>query len=127
MTLQEFNRKFIYKTDEDNFGRIEHWQVLQQDAQGMYIGDCEDYALTVQKLVPDYKDWDLWFCHTNEIGHCVLRKGDTILCNQCKSPTELNIYKKAFNAEMKFKFYWPIIKFKMFQASAQRFFDKIGL
>ena len=125
MTLQEFNRKFIYKTDTDQYGRIEHWTVMEPDSKGYYIGDCEDYALTVQKLIPEYSDWDLWFCYTNGVGHCVLRKDNIILCNQCKVQTSLEIYEKLFNAEMKFKFYWPIVKFKMIQASVQRFLNKI--
>lgn len=81
MTLEEFNSKYVYKTDKDKFGFIEVWEIPElQD--GKYYGDCESYCLFLKKNVPEFGNWDLYFCKINGNGHCVLYKdGNIIDCN----------------------------------------------
>ncbi|WBC28520.1 peptidase [Thiohalocapsa phage LS06-2018-MD03] len=122
MNLTEFNRKFRYSTDRTHYGRVEHWTVIEPDTQGIYIGDCEDYALTVKKLIDDYKDFELWYCKFGSVGHCVLRKGDTILCNICMRPTDIKIYEVKYPIRDLRKYWWIEIQFKKLQAKIQRLF-----
>ena len=73
MTLEHLNKNYIYKTDQNQFGRVEHWQVMKPNEKGQFVGDCEDYCLTLKKLIPQFKDWDLYFCKlSNGGGHCIL-------------------------------------------------------
>ena len=96
MTLSHLNKNYIYKTDQNQFGRVEHWQVMKPNEKGHYIGDCEDYCLTLKKLIPQFKDWDLYFCKINGNGHCILyRNGDVIDCN-IKSITTFEQYCKIY-------------------------------
>ena len=78
MTLQELNLNYVYKADK----RFDTWQEMQSDADGKYTGDCEDYAITLKKHIPEFKDWDYYYCKLNGIGHCILYKnGNVIDCN----------------------------------------------
>lgn len=82
MTLENLNKNYIYKTDQNQFGRVEYWQVMKPNEKGQYIGDCEDYCLTLKKLIPQFKNWELYFCKINGNGHCILYKnGDVVDCN----------------------------------------------
>ena len=97
MTLSHINKNYIYKTDQNQFGRVEYWQVMKPNEKGQYIGDCEDYCLTLKKLIPQFKDWDLYFCKINGNGHCILYKnGDVIDCN-CKIILSIEQYTKIYN------------------------------
>ena len=123
MTLQELNRKYIYKTDKDNFGWIEHWQVMEE-VDGKYEGDCDSYCLTLQKKVEGFKDVTLWYCTIRGVGHCVaeLPDGKYIDCN-FKRP--VSIADMIVGGYANFREYWRIvIWFKMVQAKVQRW---IGL
>lgn len=86
MTLEQLNKNYIYKTDQNQFGRVEHWQVMKPNEKGQFFGDCEDYCLTLKKLIPQFKDWDYYYCKLNNGGgHCILYKnGDVIDCNTQK-------------------------------------------
>ena len=126
MTLEEFNSKFLYKSDIANHKRKEYWKVIEPDEDGIYAGDCEDFALTVRKLIPKYADWDIWFCkvHSSQEGHAVLRKNDIVLCNMCKYETSLKDYEFKYMATSWQK-YWKIaIWYKMTMAKLYRFIDK---
>lgn len=71
MTLEEFNSKYEYTSD----GRLDNWQVMEL-VDGKYVGDCEDYALTVKAKVEGFQDLELYHCKYNGVGHCVGKLGD---------------------------------------------------
>ena len=66
MTLQQFNKNYIYTAD----GALDSWTVIKP-VNGKYLGDCEDYCLTLQAKVDGYKDIELYYCHYNGQGHCI--------------------------------------------------------
>lgn len=41
---------FDYITDQEQFGKIEHWNCPVLDGRGRIQGDCEDFALYCRKL-----------------------------------------------------------------------------
>jgi hypothetical protein len=125
MTLANFNEKYKYVSDVTQYGRKEHWVVMKPNAIGFYEGDCEDYALTVKKYISEYKDWELWYCKLNGNGHCVLRKGNNILCSGSRKPTNIEVYIPKFTATGFFKYPWVLIKIKMFGAMLQRLYSKV--
>lgn len=91
MTLEEFNSKYVYKTDKDKFGFIEVWEIPKlQD--GKYYGDCESYCLFLKKNVPEFENWDLYFCKINGNGHCVLYKDGNIIDCNVRSIANFNSY-----------------------------------
>lgn len=66
MTLNQFNQNYIYTAD----GTLDSWTVIKP-VKGKYLGDCEDYCLTLQAEVEGFKDLELYYCKYNGIGHCV--------------------------------------------------------
>lgn len=97
MTLEEFNKKYKYKKDIDKYGFNEVW-IEPKEVDGIYEGDCEDYCIYLKRNVPEFKDWEYWYCKINGNGHCVLYKnGDTIDCN-CKTVLNIEQYIKIYNA-----------------------------
>ena len=96
MTLENLNKNYMYKTDQIGFGRVEYWQVMKPNEKGQYIGDCEDYCLTLKKLIPQFKNWYLYFCNINGNWHCILYKNrDVIDCN-IRSIVSFNNYCKIY-------------------------------
>lgn len=61
MTLDYFNKHYIYKSD----GALDSWVVGVPDNDGIYRMDCEDYCLTLQANVEGYKDIELYYCKYN--------------------------------------------------------------
>ena len=120
MTLKEFNRKYVYKTDKDNYGRVEHWQVMKPNANGVHEGDCEDYCLTLQKKVEGFDSITLWYCKVGEDGHCIGQTPDGLFidCNFKTTVARVEMEARGYNS---FKKFWiTTIWFKMLQAKVQR-------
>ncbi len=98
MTLEEFNKKYKYKKDIDKYGFNEVW-LEPKEVDGIYEGDCEDYCIYLKRNVPEFKDWDYYFCKTNGNGHCVLYKeGNVIDCNS-RYILAFDVYCKAYKAK----------------------------
>lgn len=96
MTLEEFNSKYVYKTDKDKFGFIEVWEIPElQD--GKYYGDCESYCLFLKKNVPEFENWDLYFCKINGNGHCILYKDESIIDCNVRSVVSFGNYSKIYS------------------------------
>ena len=113
ITLEELNKNYIYKTDQNQFGRAEHWKVMKPNEKGQFVGDCEDYCLTLQKLIPQFKEWDLYFCKTNGNGHCILYKnGDVIDCNTQKI-VSFEQYCKMYKVTEFKKYNWFVVLSKI--------------
>ena len=78
--LEHLNEYWVYKYDVDQYAVKEHWQIMKEPP---YIGDCEDYALTLLWLISGKSMWKFWFniltfraqirYVRNGGGHAVLR------------------------------------------------------
>lgn len=118
MTLEQLNKNYIYKTDQNQFGRVEHWQVMKPNEKGQHIGDCEDYCLTLKKLIPQFKGWDFYFCKINGNGHCILYKnGDVIDCNTQKI-VSFEQYRKMYKVTEFKKYNWFVVFSKILFSKA---------
>ena len=71
MKLEEFNSKYIYTTDSYLWGFSDVWEIMYPNSEGYYLGDCESYCLTLQAKVDGYKDLELYYCHYDNVGHCI--------------------------------------------------------
>lgn len=92
MTLKELNDNYVYQGDK----HLDSWQEMKPNKDGKYIGDCEDYCITLKKNIYEFKDWEYWYCKLNGVGHCVLCKnGDIIDCN-IKHVVTLEQYYKMY-------------------------------
>lgn len=95
MTLEEVNELYKYQSDLDKYGFNEVWAEPRL-VNGMYKGDCEDYCILLKRNVPEFKDWDYYYCKLNGSGHCVLYKdGDVIDCNY-KNVIAFDLYSKVY-------------------------------
>lgn len=111
MELQEFNDKYTYITDKEKFNTsLDVWEVLDGDE---CRGDCESYALTLQKKVEGFADWELWYCRLNDGGgHCILYKnGDVIDCN-VKRVVSLEMYIRMYKVSDLKKYHWFVVASK---------------
>ena len=94
MDLKDFSDHYDYKYDAK--GR-DKWHVIKQDPDGLYRGDCEDYALSVLYYVVCNQSWlKFWLyltifraqlcgCDTkNGEGHAVLRYRNEYIDNWTK-------------------------------------------
>lgn len=98
MTLEQFNKQYKYKTDKDKFGFFEVWDTPKLQDDGFYYGDCEDYAIFLKHNIPQFENWDYFYCTLDGVGHCLLYKnGDVIDCNTQKI-IKLEDYCKMYQA-----------------------------
>ena len=82
MILEELNSKYSYQTDIEKYGFSDVWEIIELDSEGKYRGDCESYARTLKNLIPEFKDWEYYYCKLYGEGHCLLYKdGNVIDCN----------------------------------------------
>lgn len=101
MKLLDFNTKYLYKKDSR-----EAWELCQIE-NGLYRGDCEDYCLSLKKLIPECKDGKLYYCVSKEgMGHCILRVGDKYIdCNIQKFVPKKRFIERGYHS---FRKYWRI-------------------
>lgn len=106
MTLEEFNSKYIYKTDKEKFDFIEVWEIPKLQ-NGKYYGDCESYCRFLKNNIPEFKDWDYYYCRLNNGGgHCILLKeGKVIDCN-LRSVVTLEQYFNIYLVTDLAKYHW---------------------
>lgn len=82
MTLEEFNSRYIYKSDKDKFNFFEVWEIPKLEKDGFCYGDCESYARFLKENIGQFEDWDYYYCKLNGVGHCVLSNGALVIdCN----------------------------------------------
>ena len=83
-TLQYFFSKYKYVSDEEKYNtKLDIWEIPKLiKKKGFYEGDCESAMRYLKANVPEFKDWEYWYCKLNGNGHCILYKnGDVIDCN----------------------------------------------
>lgn len=111
MTLKELNDNFMYVSDVIKHKRIEHWSVMKPDEFGVYMGDCEDYAITVKHKVRVERNhtlhkWDYYWCRLSGVGHCVLSDGAYVIDNNIKQVIPKSQYFRIFDVTEFRKFTW---------------------
>ena len=91
--VKRLNSHWTYKYDTDQFAAKDHWRIMKEPP---YLGDCEDYALTVLWLICNKSMWKFWWCLIsgkaqirrvithNGGGHAILRYGDMWIDNWTK-------------------------------------------
>ena len=127
MTLSELNKKFVYKTDKEQFGFNEVWTGLIP-VDNKLIGDCEDYAITLKKEVKEFKDWDYFYCKLFNDGHCILvNKEQTLMIdNNLKRVVSLYDFEKIYEVTELRKYSWFELMFKFTQAKIILFWLKLN-
>lgn len=72
--VSSFNRKWKYRKDKEQYGMLDAWKVIySENAEGKYVGDCEDYALSIlYRLCGEshLKMW--WMLITHQAGICLV-------------------------------------------------------
>lgn len=87
MNLSKLIGRYEYRSDSDDL-----WRVIRPDHDGVYRGDCEDFALSVLYYVVCNESWlKFWWllltgkakvCYAvtkNDTGHAVLRYGNSYI------------------------------------------------
>lgn len=116
MTLKDFNKNFIYKTDEEQYGVPEYWEEMKPNKDGKYVGDCESYAITVKRNIKGFKNWDYCWCTLNGNGHCILSYGELMIDNNTKEVWTLDKYTSTFFVDELRPFKWYELAMKFTQA-----------
>ena len=74
--VQSFNSRWKYRYDKDQYGMADAWKIIYTpDIEGNYVGDCEDYALSILYRLCDeshIKMW--WLLITHQAGICLVGK-----------------------------------------------------
>ena len=113
MTLEQFNKKFKYKSDKQKFGFIEVWEIPKLQDDGFYYGDCESYCRYLKNNISEFKDWNYYYCKLNGNGHCVLFKdGHVIDCN-IRQIVTYEEYCSLFNITNFKKYNWFVVGSKI--------------
>jgi len=72
--VQSFNSRWKYRYDKDQYGMTDAWKIIYTpDIEGNYVGDCEDYALSILYRLCDeshIKMW--WLLITHQAGICLV-------------------------------------------------------
>ena len=72
--VQSFNSRWKYRYDKDQYGMTDAWKIIYApDIEGNYVGDCEDYALSILYRLCDeshIKMW--WLLITHQAGICLV-------------------------------------------------------
>jgi len=72
--VDSFNSKWKYRKDKDQYGMLDAWKIIySENAEGNYVGDCEDYALSILYRLCDenhFKMW--WMLITHQAGICLV-------------------------------------------------------
>ena len=124
MELQLFNKNYKYKSDKEKFGFFEVWDIPQLQDDGYYYGDCESYCLFLKNNIEQFKNWDLYCCKLNGIGHCVLSNGAMIIdCNSQETMLKDKFMQRYNIAELK-KYSKFVIFCKYLFAKVFLFFKK---
>ena len=56
--VEELNSTWAYKYDLDQYASKEYWKIMKEHP---YVGDCEDYALTLLYLISGKSMWKFWW------------------------------------------------------------------
>lgn len=95
--LKQFNKQYKYKTDKDKFNHKEVWDIPKLQDDGFYYGDCEDYCIFLKNNIPQFENWDFFYCTLDGDGHCVLMKNNSIIDCNCQTIMLFDKYSEIYN------------------------------
>jgi hypothetical protein len=88
--IENLQHRFVYKSDK----KVDSWRIMEEDKNGKFHGDCDDYATTVWWYVCDESLWKFWtgilvfkarfwYCLAgkNLQGHLILEYQDMFIDN----------------------------------------------
>jgi hypothetical protein len=116
MTLEELNKRFVYKTDEKRLNVYEDWSIPKIQDDGKIYGDCEDYLLALIFLCNIKVEIYFAVNKVSGAGHVIGKLNNQYIDNNTKKfeKNHLSIYKmqrKITYAEMYLRIFLSKIKF----------------
>ena len=81
VNVDQINANYTYRYDRDQYGKPDRWKIMEGP---QYVGDCEDYSLTVLWHIAGQSWFKFWLlqvigvasirlCHLPGGAHIVLR------------------------------------------------------
>ena len=113
--LIQLNKKFKYRKDSDLYGKRDAWFIMKQPP---YVGDCEDYSLTLLYNLKDrsllkmflsllIRESKILRCTVNGNGHAVLRYRGKYIDNNFKEWTTKKDMQERGNYKFSLWLYIP--------------------
>ena len=74
--VKDFTSKWKYRTDKEQVGMADAWKIIYSpDAKGKFVGDCEDYSLSILYRLCGESHLKLWWMLiTHQAGICLVGK-----------------------------------------------------
>lgn len=117
-SLNILNERFHYVSDEQEHGTNEYWTTMP--IEDVMRGDCEDYSLTLLKIIKDnstfkmmfevlFGDADLWYVKVpqadgSEAGHCVLEYDGHFVDNNFRNYVAKSTMEKRARYRFRYKY-----------------------
>jgi hypothetical protein len=112
MKLENFNKKYKYKSDTEKFNTsLDIWE-LPKDSD-LIEADCESYCRYLKNYVEGFSDWDYFYCKLNGVGHCVLAKDGFIIDCNVQNVIKLSTYKEMYIVTDFKKYNWFVVASKI--------------
>jgi len=72
--VKDFTSKWKYRKDKDQFGMADAWKIIYSpDAEDKFVGDCEDYSLSILYRLCGESHLKLWWMLlTHQAGICLV-------------------------------------------------------
>lgn len=72
--VSEFTSGWEYRLDKEQYGASDAWKIIYaKNTKGKYVGDCEDYALSILwRLSGESKLKMWWLLLTHQAGICLV-------------------------------------------------------
>jgi len=72
--VTSFNARWEYRLDKEQYGAKDAWRIIRYtNPKGKYVGDCEDYSLSILWRLTGQSDWKFWWSLiTRESGICLV-------------------------------------------------------
>lgn len=124
MTLQEFNKMYKYQSDIDKYGFSEVWEIPRVSDDGFVYADCESYARYLKNRIPEFKDWNYYYCKLDGVGHCVLVKDNDVIDCNIKRVVSLEQYYRMFTITGLVKYNMFVLASKVIVGNVLRLISK---
>ena len=72
--VESFTTRWKYRYDKDQYGSADSWKIIYSpDEEGLYVGDCEDYALSILYRLCECSHLKMWSALiTHKAGICLV-------------------------------------------------------
>ena len=84
--VKAFTSKWKYRLDKEQYGMADAWKIIySEDEKGKFVGDCEDYALSILWRLSGESHLKMWWLLvTHQAGIC------------CVGPTKWKVTKRIY-------------------------------